>query len=365
MLAFPALAHAATRQHYTDVPSSFWASGAITWSVHHDWMTPRSADRFGVGHTVSRLTAARVLAQLEQQVTQTPVAANPYTQAVAAHWIGPGTGADDTITQLQFDKAVVRILGLLPAAKTLSTIHTSDGWRPPIPVGFGVEQMVRAIGARVNAPTGSDQWELWPSNMLVRADLAAEAYRLAHLPSWAVSYAQAKTAMAAALPKWTPLKKAVLGFAMSYAGAPYVWGGTSNIRQDVFGQTVSGGFDCSGFVWWVMKLHTYTAGGTTWSGANAIGELRTTYQMSQSVKVADRIPYADLHPGDILFWSSAPKGVHTSWKTIYHTGIYLGNGWTINSHGSGDGVTLDYMGAGAGWYHDAFAFGWRIMPLHK
>ena len=57
--------------------------------------------------------------------------------------------------------------------------------------------------------------------------------------------------------------------------------------------------------------------------------------------------------------------MHTSWATIYHTGIYLGNGWTINSHGSGDGVTVDYMGAGAGWYHDAFAFAWRIMPMHK
>jgi cell wall-associated NlpC family hydrolase len=364
MLAFPSLAQAAP-QHYTDVPSSFWASGAITWTVHHDWMTPRSTDHFGIGHTASRLTAARVLADLNQQVTQTPVATDPYTQAVTAGWIGPGTGADDTITQLQFDKGVVRILGLLPAAKTLSTIHTSDGWKPPIPEGFGVEQMVRAVGARVNVPAGSDQWEMWPTNTLLRADLAAEAYQLAHLPSWAVSWAQGETAVASALPKWTPLKKAVLGFALRYAGAPYVWGGTSPDRQNVFGQDVAGGFDCSGFVWWVMKLQTYTAGGTTWSGANAIGELRTTYQMSQSVKVADRIPYADLHPGDILFWSSAPNGVHTSWKTIYHTGIYLGNGWTINSHGSGDGVTLDYMGAGAGWYHDAFAFGWRIMPMHK
>ena len=27
-----------------------------------------------------------------------------------------------------------------------------------------------------------------------------------------------------------------------------------------------------------------------------------------------------------------------------------------------NGVTLDFMGAGAGWYHDAFAFGWRVLP---
>jgi cell wall-associated NlpC family hydrolase len=114
-----------------------------------------------------------------------------------------------------------------------------------------------------------------------------------------------------------------------------------------------------------MKMQSYTAGGHTWSGNAAIGQLRTTYQMSQSVKLAHRVSRAGLHPGDILFWSSAPNGVHTSWRTIYHTGIYLGHNWTINSHGSGDGVTLDYMGPGSGWYHDAFAFGWRIMPMHK
>ena len=52
----------------------------------------------------------------------------------------------------------------------------------------------------------------------------------------------------------------------------------------------------------------------------------------------------------------------TASSTVYHTGIYLGNGWTINSHGSGAGVTIDYMGANAGWFRDAFAFGWRVMP---
>ena len=84
--------------------------------------------------------------------------------------------------------------------------------------------------------------------------------------------------------------------------------------------------------------------------------------MAAALPVAKRISYANLKPGDILFWSSAPKGVNTASATVYHTGIYLGKGWTINSHGSGDGVTLDFMGAGAGWYHDAFAFGWRVLP---
>ena len=367
-LAFPGVASATTpKQQFNDVPAGFWAKADVGWAVSSGWITPRTTTSFGVGHTVSRLTAARVLAELNAKVSSahTPVAADPYSQAVAAGWIGAGTGPDQVITQLQFDHGVVRILGLQPTAKALSGLHTSTGWHPTLPVGFGVEQMVRAVGARVNAPDGSDQWELWPNDDLLRADLAAEAYQLGHLEPWAVSFAESKTDVLSAIPKWMPLRRKVLGFALRYAGAPYVWGGTSPNPQSPLGAPVSGGFDCSGFVWWVMKLHTYSVPGTTWSGARAIGNLRTTYQMAQALKTARRIPRSSLHPGDILFWSSAPNGIHTSWKTVYHTGIYLGKGWTVNSHGSGDGVTIDYMGPGAGWYHDAFAFGWRVMPLHR
>jgi cell wall-associated NlpC family hydrolase len=364
ILAMPGVAQAAKRP-YTDVPAGFWAGNSITWAVGHGWMTPRSPHTFGVGHTVSRLTAARVLAELNLQQNPTePVQADPYTQAVGAGWIGAGTGPDQAITQLQFDHGAVRILGLQAAAKTMGTLHTSTGWRPSLPEGFGVEQMIRAVGARVNAPQGSDQWELWPQSLLLRADLAAEAYQLGHLEPWAVSEAQSKTAVVTAMPSWTPLRRAVLGFALKYAGAPYVWGGTSPKPQVEFGDHVAGGFDCSGFVWWVMKLQTYTAGDVTWSG-NAAIQARTTFQMAADLPVKQRVTRAGLHPGDILFWSSAPNGVHTASATVYHTGIYLGNNWTINSHGSGDGVTLDYMGPGAGWYHDAFAFGWRVMPMHK
>lgn len=364
VLACPGVAQAA-KSPYTDVPHTFWASNSIMWAVSKGWMTPRSPHTFGVGHTVSRLTAARVLADLNFQLNPTePVQADPYTQAVAAGWMGAGTGADQPITQLQFDRGAVRILGLQPAARAIATLHTSSGWHPALPQGFGVEQMIRAVGARVNAPEGSDQWELWPQDTLLRANLASEAYQLAHLDPWAVSEAESKTAVASALPGWTPLRRAVLGFALKYAGAPYVWGGTSPKSQVEFGQNVSGGFDCSGFVWWVLKDQTYTAGDVTWSGNTQI-QARTTFQMAADLPVKERVTRAGLHPGDILFWSSAPNGVDTASATVYHTGIYLGNNWTINSHGSGDGVTLDYMGPGAGWYHDAFAFGWRVMPMHK
>ena len=54
--------------------------------------------------------------------------------------------------------------------------------------------------------------------------------------------------------------------ALRYAGMPYIWGGTSPNPQSPLGSPVAGGFDCSGFVWWVMKLHSYTVSSHTWSG---------------------------------------------------------------------------------------------------
>jgi cell wall-associated NlpC family hydrolase len=360
MLVYPGSAGASM----TDVTASFWARTAVLWSVKYHWIYPRGRDHFGLSHTASRGTASRVLANLYRERTGTPVAADPYTQAVAAHWISAGSGSDDTITQREFDTGALRVLGYLSMAREVGRLRTADGWRPSLNRGFGVEQVIRAIGARVNAPEGSEQWEEWPGQTLMRADLAEEAYQLAHLPSWASALAEQKTAVATALPAWTPLQRAVLGFALRYAGAPYVWGGEYPTPNSPYGAQAAGGFDCSGFVWWVMKMQTYHVGSLTWSGSSQILG-RDTYTMARDLPVSRRIRRSALRPGDILFWSGAPDGVNTSWSSVYHTGIYLGNGWTINSHGGGDGVTLDYMGAGAGWYHDAFAFGWRVMPPGK
>jgi cell wall-associated NlpC family hydrolase len=362
-LALAAPAQAQTTS-FSDVPPGFWARGPVLWSVNHGWIAPRSATKFGPAHTASRQTAARVLAYVAKAELGAAVPADPYAQALAKHWIAAGSGPSEAITQREFDRGVVRALGLRSTAAALDTLRTADGWKPPLPAGFGVEQVIRALGGRVNAPDGSDAWEEWPNDPLRRADLAVQAYALAHMDSWAPAFAQGKTAVLHALPTWTPLKRKVLGFALRYAGAPYVWGGEYPTPSSPYGAQAAGGFDCSGFVWWVMKMHTYTAGRVTWSGDSKILG-RDTYTMARDLPASRRIPRAGLHPGDILFWSSAPNGVRTAWSTVYHAGIYLGNGWTINSHGSGDGVTLDYMGSGAGWYHDAFAFGWRVMPLGK
>ncbi len=78
----------------------------------------------------------------------TPIAADPFTEAVESHWITAGTGPSEPITQLEFDRGVVRVLGLKRVATSHRPSKTAGGWKPQLPTGFGVEQVVRAIGAR-------------------------------------------------------------------------------------------------------------------------------------------------------------------------------------------------------------------------
>jgi cell wall-associated NlpC family hydrolase len=333
------------------------------WAVGNDWIGNRLTATFSPGYPATRQAAARVLAMVAYRQNGTSVSATPYDQAVAAGWMTAGTGPTGPITQLELDRGVVAALGLRGSVTQLNAIRAADGWHPFVPNGFGTEQMVKAIGARFNAPWPHDASETWPSTPLRRAALAVEAYQLGHLPTWWRSNVTSLLAARSALPAYSPLQKAVIAMAFRYANAPYVWGGTSPSPQSLFGYSVPGGFDCSGFVWWVLKLHTYApAGQSPWSGSTVIAA-RTTYDMARALPLAKRVPRAQLRPGDVVFWSSAPNGVNTSYSTVYHAGIYLGNGWTINSHGDGDGVTLNSMASG--WFHDAFAFGWHVLPAGR
>jgi hypothetical protein len=81
------------------------------------------------------------------------------------------------------------------------------------PDGLCGRAVVRDIGARWNVPFGADNWETWPSTTLRRANLAVQAYLLGHLSSYWQFSVDTQMNVVHALPKYTPLKKAVLGYA--------------------------------------------------------------------------------------------------------------------------------------------------------
>jgi cell wall-associated NlpC family hydrolase len=93
--------------------------------------------------------------------------------------------------------------------------------------------------------------------------------------------------------------------AIKYVGVPYVWAGESP----------NSGFDCSGFVMYVLaKL------GVTLPHSSAA-------QSTMGIGVA----VEQLQPGDLVFF----------YKPVHHVGMYIGNGNMINAPGTGAFVRIE------------------------
>ena len=97
-------------------------------------------------------------------------------------------------------------------------------------------------------------------------------------------------------------------FALQYVGYPYVYGGAS-----------PSGFDCSGFVTYVVKQFGYSVNRTA-SG-----------QMDNGVAV-DR---SQLQPGDLVFFNSGNPN-----KRATHVGMYIGGGEFVHASTSTTGVIV-------------------------
>ncbi|MCR3761011.1 C40 family peptidase [Clostridium felsineum] len=98
---------------------------------------------------------------------------------------------------------------------------------------------------------------------------------------------------------------AIVKYAESFEGTPYLWGGTQ-----------PGGFDCSGLVQYVY-------------GHFGIKLPRTTYeQVNEGQTVV-----GDLQPGDLIFFEPSDKGPD-------HVGIYAGDGYFIEAPHTGANVRL-------------------------
>lgn len=111
----------------------------------------------------------------------------------------------------------------------------------------------------------------------------------------------------------------ILAEAQKYLGCPYVAGGAS-----------PSGFDCSGFVYYVLKQI-------------GLSPYRTpASQFTQGSEVAK----SDLKIGDIVFFSS------NSGKSLTHVGIYSGNGQFI--HAPNSSSTVSYSDLTSGYWANTY-----------
>ena len=117
----------------------------------------------------------------------------------------------------------------------------------------------------------------------------------------------------------------ILAEAKKYLGTPYVYGGAS-----------PAGFDCSGFVYYVLKQMGFSPYRTP----------ADQYRQGTSVSKSE------LQPGDIVFFAN------TYASGISHVGIYAGNGQFIHSPNSRS--TVSYSDLSSGYWAEHY-YGARRM----
>jgi cell wall-associated NlpC family hydrolase len=277
-------------------------------------------------------------------VSTTTVTTTTTTAATAAQApkVADGAGA---ATMATLDAQLVQGLGLSGAAAEFTSGAQAAGLQ--VPSLFGTEVVARLLGLRLNHPASQDGLELLPGDPATRAEAAYSAAQILEFPSWQLPAVQA-LADSFSLPALSTWQKRILDAAVARIGMPYVWGGTSDGPEWDFGVFARGGYDCSGFVWRVYKLTAYAGEGSLASVIRG----RTTYVMSGEVPKSELIGFADLQPADLVFFGA--HGVRSKPSEVDHVGIYLGNGWFINS--SESGVALAQL---TGWNRTHFAWGRR------
>jgi cell wall-associated NlpC family hydrolase len=253
------------------------------------------------------------------------------------------------VVMWELQRALVRAAGLGPWAVRVRAEARAAGLEPK--PYFGAEVVARLLRLRFNHPAARDFRELRPRDVATRAEAAYSFAGLLGTSDW-TKQSVAATADALAFPALTAWQRRVLRRAVSFVGYPYVWGGTSEARQTLFGVTSRGGFDCSGFVWRVYKTQRFAGG----SRLQTVLRGRTTYQMSGEFPRTARIRRAGLRPGDLVFFGM--HGPSSRPSEVTHMGIYAGNGWFV--HSSGQGTTMTTL---SGWYAERFAWGRR--PLRE
>ena len=366
-----AAAPAAFAKTYSDVPKAYWDRADIAWVTNQGPTSAKALNDYsGVfkpGQPVTREQFARalvVLGGLQGTQVATPVALAdlpagdryaPYIQiALHLHLLSlykDGFHPTEAMQSWQVDSGAVHLVKQLdPQAdwSMLSALNPATWepvakWKTGAPRYLATEVAARYLGLRYNHPSTSDALEVSPREKIDRAEVAAILYRARHLSSWSVAGLAEYDKVT--LPALTARQRQIVSFALTYIGYPYVWGGEYPSKDSPYGTQAHGGFDCSGFDWWVMKMHFgYT-----------VNE-RVASAMAGAAK--PRITRAKLVPGDLIFFG--PNGPKSTVASIYHAALYLGNGWFIQSTGSLDGVGLSSISNDSWWKHD-FAWGRRLL----
>jgi cell wall-associated NlpC family hydrolase len=369
-LAVPALA-----KSYSDVPKTHWAYSYISSVTSKKAAGHALLDDYGTKFKpelpITRELLARsiVLASGHYGDDITPVEISDVPKGyryysviqLAVHYgyMALGKAGDFRPTEPVKDAAAETVMvrlakDLYPTGdwSLLSSLAPSRwqpnaGWKTGAPSYLPAIVASRQLELRYNHPTNDDGHEATPLEPIDRAEIAYMFSRVFQVASgWQLSGLAAYDDVT--LPTLTERQKQVAAFALKYIGYPYIWAGEYPTTNSPYGAQKAGGFDCSGYVFYVMKMHF---------GYDSITvNQRGAHDMAAVAK--PRITRSQLRCGDLIFFG--PKGPASSVGSIYHAALYLGRGWFIQSTGSTDGVSLASLTSSSYW-RDHFAWGRRVL----
>jgi hypothetical protein len=364
----------AQAQTYRDVPKSYWDHDVINWVTNRGPAGAKLLDdytgkAFEPSQPITRQQLAAAVVTASGHLGDTVAAplaladlpaTSPYFHAVqvaiALHLMGPSRGDFSPgagVREWQADRILVRMIRLMYPSADWSALtalqprtwQPNPGWTTAAPARLPWEVAARFLRLRYHH-SSDPALEVSPTQDIDRAETAYMVKAALTLASWQLD--ELTWFDQVTLPTLSVRQKQIISFALQYVGYPYIWGGEYPTPDSPYGAQAHGGFDCSGFVWWVLKMNF---------GYPIPDSQRTAAAMAAAAK--PRISRAQLAPGDIIFFG--PKGSKSSVASIFHTAIYLGNGWFVESSSAFDGVTLANLGWPGWYFQQDFAWGRRVL----
>ena len=120
----------------------------------------------------------------------------------------------------------------------------------------------------------------------------------------------------------------IVSFAKQYLGYSYVLGGT----------TPSGGFDCSGFVYYIF---------------GQMGK-SISRSLSSQATAGVEVSKANLQIGDIVIFNDSSN------SSLGHVGIYVGDSQFIHAANPKRGVVIDYLDSRNSYYNERYVTARRV-----
>jgi cell wall-associated NlpC family hydrolase len=375
-IVLPRIPRQTVQRTWSDVPDDHWARKAIDFvAATNDWMfdfkkqAEDGAFMFRPDAFESRRLFARAVVRafapdepVDPQLTfaDLPEADRFFNSANVAVELGwMTTDADGNflpgalVTTRTVHRALVRALGLSADAEGLDAIHMKNGTQFETPRDFGTLVLGMLLGLRYNH--SDESLDVGPDSPLPRSEVAWSLFRATTTEQWQIDSLAPYATIE--LPNLGPKTTELVQFAIGYVGYPYVYGGEWDGPAPegyCCGVQPVGGFDCSGFTWWIEK-----AAENGWDNVpprDYVGwplPQRTSAEMSRAgTKIRE---FEDLKAGDLMFYDGDGDGV------IDHVDVYIGNGWSVDSGSSDAGVSI--VNVASGWYFDHFVRGRRLIGV--